>query len=54
LSMDKEDLRKECSFGKDFITYIFYLSDKNAGVIRISGSDEQFMVWLDVIGRAHV
>lgn len=47
MSMDKDDLRKECSFGKDFITYICYMSDKNAGVIMIPGSDDQFLLWLD-------
>ena len=45
--MDKEDLRKECSFGKDFLTYICYISDKNAGVIRLPGNDEQFTLWAE-------
>ena len=45
--MDKEALRNECSFGRDFLTYICYISDKNAGVIRIPGSDGQFTLWLD-------
>jgi len=45
--MDRDDLRKQCSFGKDFLTYICYISDKNTGVMNIPSSDEPFTLWLD-------
>ncbi len=45
--VDKEALQKQTGFGRDFLTYICYKSDKNAGVFAISSPDKQFSLWVD-------
>jgi recombination associated protein RdgC len=45
--MDKEELRSRSSLGKDFLTYVCYQSDKNAGLVKTPGSGQQFSLWVD-------
>ena len=45
--MDNDDLKKQNSFGRDFLTYICYKSDEKAGLFEIPGSGQQVSLWVD-------
>ncbi|MCP4717084.1 MAG: hypothetical protein GY868_18305, partial [Deltaproteobacteria bacterium] len=45
--MDKEELRKQSSLGKDFLTYLCYKSDRESGQVAPQGSDGQYYLWVD-------
>ena len=45
--MDNGELKKQNSFGRDFLTYICYKSDEKAGLFEIPGSGQRFSLWVD-------
>ena len=45
--MDKEPLQKQSSLGRDFLTYLCYKSDENAGSVSFPGTGKNIFVWID-------
>jgi len=45
--MNNEEQNKQTGCGRDFLTYICYKSDKNAGKFRLAESGQEFSVWVD-------
>jgi len=45
--MDHEGLEQQSSIGRDFLTYLCYLSDAHAGKIPLDDAGEECFVWVD-------
>lgn len=45
--MDSDILRQKNSFGRDFLTYLCYKSDAQAGQIKPASADQELALWID-------
>jgi len=46
-AMDSDVLRKKNTFGRDFLTYLCYKSDAQAGQIKLAPAEQEFALWVD-------